>query len=517
MFKKTSIHVSGYENRTGGMKFLAVAIFLAAFFPAAATADTTIDQLLEQIKALQAQMVALQQGSTQTSAQASTQAGAAVVAPSASCDLPTKLLRRGATGDEVSRLQQFLSRDTAVYPEAIVSGYFGALTELAVQRWQVKNAIVTSGTAETTGFGAVGPRTLAAMRLEWCLQSLVAPAPFTPSQNTSPTSGTTNTGTTNSTGTTNTSTSSVSATTSVQTQTPVVVPQSHVIFTAPAASTSVAKGGTIAITWKTDQIPPGASVSLSLRNKAGQTLGIIKNNLAANGTYYWIVPAPPVNSACTSDPITCLSQIAATSAGCTSLCTIESGLYKFYAQLVVGVNELAHAESRIFSIGGAALSSIDIANTGTVWNFTSGTQATSSYSSSFINQNIPTEVTSAPPLMCTYSGVPYSEGITLTVNCADVTVPGQGCGALGGLMLTCKSGNWVDQNGTAKSIRNITNTMTAGSCITPWMAQMVANGNQVPREPFFTNGVYASQSAPPLMKCSNGTWQTCNAIGSSCN
>ena len=491
------------------MNFLAAIFVLLAFSPAVVFADTTLDQLLAQIQALQAQIVTLQQGS------------AATVAPSTSCDLPARTLRRGASGDEVTRLQQFLARDSAVYPEATITGYFGRLTELAVQRWQIKNEIISSGTADTTGFGAVGPRTLQAMRVQWCLQSLIAPAPFTPSQNSSPTQtqGTTNatkntTNITNTTNTTGTSANTTSATTS--TPVAVLVPQSHIMFTAPAASSSVTKGGMMAISWKTDQAPAGAIVSLSLQNKAGQNLGIIKNSLSANGTYYWAVPAPPVSSTCTADPITCLSQIAAVPVGCTSLCTIETGLYKLYAQLFVGVKEIAHAESRIFSVGGAGLTTIDIASSGTTWDFSSNFYATSSYSMSFIDQNIPTQATSAAPLMCTYSGVPYTEGITLTVNCADVTISGQSCGALGGLMLTCKSGKWVDQNGATQSVRNITNTVTAGSCITPWMAQSVANGNQVPREPFFTNGMYTSTVAVPIMKCSNGNWQTCDVFGDKC-
>lgn len=65
----------------------------------------------------------------------------------------------GATGGEVSRLQRFLSQDKTIYPEGVVSGYFGKLTERAVQKWQAKNKIVISGTAATTGYGWVGKKT----------------------------------------------------------------------------------------------------------------------------------------------------------------------------------------------------------------------------------------------------------------------------------------------------------------------------------------------------------------------
>jgi peptidoglycan hydrolase-like protein with peptidoglycan-binding domain len=68
-----------------------------------------------------------------------------------------------STGGEVSRLQAYLSEDTKIYPEQIVSGYFGGLTEKAVQRWQAKNRIVSSGSPATTGYGVIGPKTRAAV------------------------------------------------------------------------------------------------------------------------------------------------------------------------------------------------------------------------------------------------------------------------------------------------------------------------------------------------------------------
>jgi len=70
-------------------------------------------------------------------------------------------LQRGSTGKDVEELQTFLSQFEDVYPEALVTGYFGPLTEKAVQRWQAKENIVSSGSATATGFGRVGPKTLA--------------------------------------------------------------------------------------------------------------------------------------------------------------------------------------------------------------------------------------------------------------------------------------------------------------------------------------------------------------------
>lgn len=52
-----------------------------------------------------------------------------------------------------------LAEDAAIYPEGKVTGYYGTLTQAAVERFQVKYQIVSSGTPETTGYGQVGPTT----------------------------------------------------------------------------------------------------------------------------------------------------------------------------------------------------------------------------------------------------------------------------------------------------------------------------------------------------------------------
>ncbi len=67
----------------------------------------------------------------------------------------------GSSGAEVNELQTYLAKDTALYPEGLITGYFGALTEAAVQRFQTREGIVSSGTPETTGYGRVGPTTRA--------------------------------------------------------------------------------------------------------------------------------------------------------------------------------------------------------------------------------------------------------------------------------------------------------------------------------------------------------------------
>ena len=68
----------------------------------------------------------------------------------------TKYLYRGISGKEVTLLQTYLKKDPSLYPEGIVSGYFGPATERAVKRFQEKYNIAT---ISTPGYGGVGPKT----------------------------------------------------------------------------------------------------------------------------------------------------------------------------------------------------------------------------------------------------------------------------------------------------------------------------------------------------------------------
>jgi hypothetical protein len=58
-------------------------------------------------------------------------------------------------------LQHFLAGDPSIYPEQTISGFYGGLTRAAVERFQIRYGVVTGGSPDTTGFGAVGPSTRA--------------------------------------------------------------------------------------------------------------------------------------------------------------------------------------------------------------------------------------------------------------------------------------------------------------------------------------------------------------------
>lgn len=65
----------------------------------------------------------------------------------------TRSLDVGMSGADVSRLQTFLAKNTLVYPQGVVSGYYGALTRNAVAQFQIGYGLPP--------VGRVGPLTLA--------------------------------------------------------------------------------------------------------------------------------------------------------------------------------------------------------------------------------------------------------------------------------------------------------------------------------------------------------------------
>jgi len=94
-----------------------------------------ITSLMEQVKVLQEQIKSL---------------NTEVKAVRAELQL-TRSLYRGVSGDDVAQLQEFLKGDNDIYPEGIVSGYYGLLTEKAIKKFQKKYGIEQ--------VGVVGPKT----------------------------------------------------------------------------------------------------------------------------------------------------------------------------------------------------------------------------------------------------------------------------------------------------------------------------------------------------------------------
>ncbi|HEY4475399.1 MAG TPA: peptidoglycan-binding domain-containing protein [Candidatus Paceibacterota bacterium] len=88
----------------------------------------------------------------------------------------TVSLYRGLRHEQVTLLQRCLSSDLTIYAEGLVTGFFGSLTERAVQKFQERHNIIAYGTAFTTGYGFVGPKTRAVLNLI-CLSAKATPLP----------------------------------------------------------------------------------------------------------------------------------------------------------------------------------------------------------------------------------------------------------------------------------------------------------------------------------------------------
>lgn len=76
----------------------------------------------------------------------------------------TKSIFIGLKNNDVKNLQEFLKKQGSnIYPEGLVTGYFGQLTKTAVQRFQLKENIVKN--SKDPGYGYVGPKTRAKINL----------------------------------------------------------------------------------------------------------------------------------------------------------------------------------------------------------------------------------------------------------------------------------------------------------------------------------------------------------------
>lgn len=107
-------------------------------------------------------------------------------APSSSASAPasssiTRTLSVGSSGGDVRALQEFLKKE-GDYTYGEVTGYFGPVTQEAVQRFQARTGVVSSGSPQTTGYGLVGPSTRRALAQEMSGSSSVSVT----SQNVSP-------------------------------------------------------------------------------------------------------------------------------------------------------------------------------------------------------------------------------------------------------------------------------------------------------------------------------------------
>lgn len=150
--------------------FLTVLVVMGMVGPASAATVEELEALVAQLQQ-QIQTLITQLGQQQTQ----------------SALVLTKDLRYGMTDPEVSILQQGLARDPQVYPEGLVTGYFGTLTRAAVVRFQEKYASeVLAPWGLTSGTGFVGSTTRAKFNALYGT-AVVPPETETPTPSESPT------------------------------------------------------------------------------------------------------------------------------------------------------------------------------------------------------------------------------------------------------------------------------------------------------------------------------------------
>lgn len=123
---------------------LGIAVLGAGNGVSAQTATTTASQLQGLINSLQAQMKALQEQLAQVRVQRQQ------VAQTITEIIAT--LKEGDRNENVKTLQALLAADPDIYPEGLITGFFGKATAKAVRKFQARNNLPQ--------VGRVGPKTL---------------------------------------------------------------------------------------------------------------------------------------------------------------------------------------------------------------------------------------------------------------------------------------------------------------------------------------------------------------------
>ncbi len=82
---------------------------------------------------------------------------ALMVAMTASAATLSRQLDVGMSGSDVSALQTYLATDASIYPQGLVTGFYGPLTAAAVARFQTAHSLAS--------VGRVGPLTLIALNV----------------------------------------------------------------------------------------------------------------------------------------------------------------------------------------------------------------------------------------------------------------------------------------------------------------------------------------------------------------
>lgn len=142
-----------------------ITLILVLGMPVAASAQVNVEQLQQRVRELQEQIRALQNQQRQAIAELA------------------RNLARGSTGEDVSSLQAFLGEQPGIYPEKLVTGFYGVLTEQAVRRFQQFHGIEPVGIV-----GPITRETINGLKLAKAKIKIVIDDPSVGGSGTTPTS-----------------------------------------------------------------------------------------------------------------------------------------------------------------------------------------------------------------------------------------------------------------------------------------------------------------------------------------
>ncbi len=393
--------------------FPLVIIFLFPIIASGLTAEdikTQIQNLLYQIEVLKT--------GTEDDVVNSTATSTPLLPYKLPCLSLTRTLSLGSRGEDVQKLQEFLIV-AKLLPNGDATRYFGPLSEAAVRQFQIIHNLVSSGSAKTTGFGVVGPKTRTAIlknctlhagkqTLDACPKPPPAPLPgecagswkkgrdasgcFTGYQ----------------------CIDSVFSNKIANNTNPRVA---GITITEPALGGIFTVGNTLNIKWRGES-STRASVSLSLIDINGQKIGTIANNLSSSGKYAWIVPSGGGGCSGRTSSFDCIAKF--TCEGSSSLCSLSPGTYSILATL----SNVGSTTSAPFQIAGTAIT--DLVRT------LAGAPIVP-----ILDQETSATGTRQQAGMCTHEGISYPLGTTLSVPCIAGNCLASGTGFING---ACSAG-----------------------------------------------------------------------------
>ncbi len=197
-------------------------------------------------------------------------------------NVPASLERQlevGMKGEDVKELQRILADEPDMYPEKLITGFFGLLTKKAVKKFQKKHGLEQ--------VGRVGKKTLEKLKkvkkdkkekvtTPTVVPSTASSTPMTPSV--------------------------VATTTASTTQPQQNVPAPQNPFTISSTNYSTVNASTTKITWTTSEystsevtysvsspVLTGPSAPISVFGESGTNHEVVLTGLSANTTYYFFV------------------------------------------------------------------------------------------------------------------------------------------------------------------------------------------------------------------------------------